>query len=75
MKMNLKSLRLYSAILEGIHAVIAVLSFMTHKTKVTKRAWRMTVFFSILTAIFTLVDSKEKQDNDETEEEETNNIQ
>lgn len=75
MKMNLKSLRLYSAILGGIHAVIAVLSFMTHKTKVTKRTWRMTVFFSILTAIFTLVDSKEKQDNDETEEEETNNIQ
>ncbi|MBR4414458.1 MAG: hypothetical protein IKS59_03975 [Aeriscardovia sp.] len=75
MKVNLKSLRLYSAILAGIHVVITILSFFAHKTKVTKRTCRMTVFFSILTAIFTLVDSKEKQDNDKTEEEEISNIQ
>ena len=75
MKMNLKSLRLYSAILAGIHVVITILSIFAHKTKVTKRTCRMTVFFSILTAIFTLVDSKEKQDNDKTEEEEISNIQ
>ena len=75
MKVNLKSLRLYSAILAGIQVVITIVSFFAHKTKATKQACRMTVFFSILTAIFTLVDSKEKQDNDKTEEEEISNIQ